>query len=72
MTAGKMPYVVEVRGGIAQRIEPHPVLGPVQGLRLSSAGYAKDRLLSPMRRVGERGEGLFTRITWDERSGRYR
>ncbi|UCC59479.1 MAG: molybdopterin-dependent oxidoreductase [Dehalococcoidia bacterium] len=28
--------------------------------------YAPDRLLYPMKRIGERGEGKFKRITWDE------
>ena len=28
--------------------------------------YSPLRILSPMRRVGAKGEGRFTRITWDE------
>lgn len=28
--------------------------------------YAQDRLLYPLRRTGEKGEGKFQRITWDE------
>jgi anaerobic selenocysteine-containing dehydrogenase len=28
--------------------------------------YSPDRLLHPMRRVGEKGEGKFERITWDQ------
>lgn len=28
--------------------------------------YASDRLMYPMKRIGEKGEGKFQRITWDE------
>src|SRR5262245_46012653 len=28
--------------------------------------YSPDRLLYPQRRIGSKGEGRFTRITWDE------
>ncbi len=31
--------------------------------------YHRDRLLHPMRRTGRKGEGRFTRITWDEALG---
>lgn len=31
--------------------------------------YAPDRLLYPMRRIGEKGEGRFERITWDDALG---
>ncbi len=35
-------------------------------LALTQYMYHKDRLLYPLKRVGERGEGKFERITWDE------
>lgn len=38
----------------------------VKGAALKQAVYHKDRILYPMRRIGERGEGKFERISWDE------
>lgn len=38
----------------------------VKGAALKQALYHPDRLLYPMKRVGERGEGKFERISWDE------
>lgn len=38
----------------------------VKGAALKQAIYSPDRLLYPMKRVGERGEGKFERITWEE------
>jgi anaerobic selenocysteine-containing dehydrogenase len=34
--------------------------------RYTERTYHKDRLLYPMRRMGNKGEGKFVRITWDE------
>lgn len=28
--------------------------------------YSPDRILYPLRRIGQKGEGRFVRITWDE------
>ncbi|MFN8188608.1 MAG: molybdopterin-dependent oxidoreductase [Gaiellales bacterium] len=52
------------------RIRPdkaHP-LGYVctRGTRAPEIVYSPDRIAYPQRRVGERGEGRFERITWDE------
>ncbi len=37
-----------------------------KGVQHSHAMYEDDRLLFPMRRAGERGEGKWKRISWDE------
>jgi nitrate reductase / nitrite oxidoreductase, alpha subunit len=37
-----------------------------KGVQHSQVMYEKDRILYPMRRAGERGEGKWERITWDE------
>jgi len=62
---------VHVRDGVITRIEtddgPEPQLrGCLRGRAYRQRVYAPDRLLYPMKRVGERGEGKFERITWDE------
>ncbi|MBQ5812632.1 MAG: molybdopterin-dependent oxidoreductase, partial [Clostridia bacterium] len=38
----------------------------VKGAALKQTIYHPDRLLYPMKRAGERGEGCFERISWDE------
>ena len=53
--------VVEVRG--------HPdKFGKacVKGMAGVTLQYAEDRLTHPLKRVGERGEGKFVKISWDE------
>ena len=37
-----------------------------KGVQHSQTMYQKDRILYPMKRVGERGEGKWKRISWDE------
>ncbi|MDD3775448.1 MAG: molybdopterin-dependent oxidoreductase [Sulfurovaceae bacterium] len=37
-----------------------------KGVQHSQIMYEKDRILYPMRRVGQRGEGKWQRISWDE------
>jgi anaerobic dimethyl sulfoxide reductase subunit A len=60
-----------VRDGVIERIESDG--GPEPQLRACAKGhayrqrvYAPDRLLHPLKRVGARGKGEFTRISWDE------
>jgi len=62
---------VHVKDGVIFRIETDD--GPEPQIRACAKGrayrqrvYAPDRLLYPMKRVGERGEGKFERISWDE------
>jgi anaerobic selenocysteine-containing dehydrogenase len=38
----------------------------LRGKHMKSVLYAPDRLQYPMKRVGERGEGRWKRISWDE------
>ena len=40
-----------------------------KGVQHSQVMYEKDRILYPMKRVGERGEGKWKRISWDDAAG---
>ena len=40
--------------------------GCQKGAAWSEMLYGKERVLYPMRRTGERGEGRFERVSWDE------
>ena len=61
-----------VRDGRIAKIEPNDACDPedqricLRGLTEVQHVYAKDRLQTPMKRVGERGEGKFVQISWDE------
>lgn len=60
-----------VKDGVITRIdtddgEEPQLRGCVRGRAYRQRVYAPDRLLYPMKRVGERGEGKFKRISWDE------
>ncbi len=61
---------VVLRAGRIERLHPrkHHPQGIVctRGTRAAEIVYAPERLLYPQRRVGERGEGRFERITWDD------
>ena len=56
--------------GKVERISPikdHPIgVVCVRGLHSKEIIYSRDRLKYPLLRVGEKGEGNFERITWDE------
>ena len=64
--------LVHVRDGLAIRVTGNPEHAPTAGhlctkvSRYVERTYHTDRLLHPMKRVGNKGEGRFARITWDE------
>ena len=69
---GRCPLRFHVKDGVITRIEGDDSEEPGQ-LRACWRGrayrhwiYHPDRLKYPLRRVGERGEGEFERISWDE------
>jgi len=62
---------VYVKDGVITRIETDDGEEPqaracLKGRAYRQRVYHPDRLLYPMKRVGERGEGKFQRISWDE------
>jgi len=67
--AGCGVHVIKVDGKIDRLvpIENHPqgIVCP-RGTRAKDIVYSRDRILHPQRRVGERGEGRFEQISWDE------
>jgi anaerobic dimethyl sulfoxide reductase subunit A len=62
---------VHVKDGVITRIETDDAREPqlrgcLRGRAYRQRVYAPDRLLYPLKRVGNRGEGKFERISWDE------
>lgn len=61
-----------VRNGRLCKIEPNDALEKedrricLRGINEIQHVYAMDRIQTPLRRVGERGEGKFEQISWDE------
>ncbi len=51
---------------IAEDVPDYNPRGCNKGVQHSQSMYEEDRLLYPMKRVGERGEGKWKRISWDE------
>ncbi|NND54814.1 MAG: molybdopterin-dependent oxidoreductase [Gammaproteobacteria bacterium] len=76
---GHCAFNIFVKNGIVWREEQQgeyghqgddtPDFGPrgcQKGLRQHKYMYGKQRVLYPMRRIGERGEGKWERISWDD------
>jgi anaerobic dimethyl sulfoxide reductase subunit A len=62
---------VHVKDGVITDVETDNGEEPqlracMRGRALRQRVYSPDRILYPMKRVGERGEGRFERISWDE------
>jgi thiosulfate reductase / polysulfide reductase chain A len=65
--------LIHVRDGVIEDIKPNPAhplskgAFCIKGLKgPTGLTYSEQRLLYPLRRVGERGEGKWQRISWDE------
>ncbi len=68
---GRCVIRAHVEDGVIKRIETDDGKEPqlracLRGRANRQRVYAPDRLLYPMKRTGERGEGQFQRISWDE------
>lgn len=64
---GRCPLKVHVQDGVIVRIEGDDKLRAcLRGRSLRQRVYHPDRLKYPMKRAGERGEGRFERVSWDE------
>src|SRR5215472_1638284 len=64
--------LVTVENGVATKVEGDPAHPATDGFlctkvaRYLERTYSPQRVLYPMKRAGEKGKGIFTRITWEE------
>src|SRR6516164_6130457 len=64
--------LINVENGIGSRLRGNPDHPVTRGFLCGKVAqylereYSPNRLLYPQKRVGTKGEGRFTRITWDE------
>ncbi len=72
MCVNKCAAIARVEDGIVTKLDPNPYFPKSRNMLCArgNAGlqalYDPDRLKYPMIRVGEKGEGKFKRVTWDE------
>ncbi|MDY0327436.1 MAG: molybdopterin-dependent oxidoreductase [Arcobacteraceae bacterium] len=72
MCVNKCAAIARVEDGIVTKLDPNPYFPKSKNMLCArgNAGiqalYDPDRLKYPMIRVGEKGEGKFKRVTWDE------
>jgi anaerobic selenocysteine-containing dehydrogenase len=65
-------WIVEARDGKAERLYGDPEHPFTRGMLCAKVNhylervYHPDRVLSPLKRIGAKGEGQFVRTTWDE------
>ena len=63
--AGKV-IRIETDNTIKDSCHPRQIRACLKGRSMRQRLYSPDRLRYPMKRVGERGEAKFERISWDE------
>ncbi len=72
MCVNKCAALAIVKDGIVTKLDPNPLFPKSRNMLCArgSAGvqalYDPDRLKYPMIRIGERGDGKYKRVTWDE------
>ena len=72
MCVNKCAALARVENGIITKLNPNPMFPKSKNMLCArgnagiQAVYDPDRLKYPMIRVGEKGEGKFKRVTWDE------
>ena len=72
MCVNKCAAIARVEDGVVTKLDPNPRFPKSRNMLCArgNAGiqalYDPDRLKYPMIRIGEKGEGKFKRVTWDE------
>ncbi|MEA1915053.1 MAG: molybdopterin-dependent oxidoreductase, partial [Campylobacterota bacterium] len=72
MCVNKCAALARVENGVITKLNPNPLFPKSKNMLCArgNAGiqsvYDPDRLKYPMIRIGEKGEGKFKRVTWDE------